>query len=626
MEENNKKILIDKIIKEQDLVALYSYNYSNKSLDIMEKYADGIYYSNIYDFILENPEIMDSFSIKNLYTLLASGFKSEEKKIINEKIDKKLESEEFFYEDLSNNFFMKSVHTNMAYGELNENTRKKIYNKIMEELKKLEGTEYEKIARNIVTHTTDAANFLKYCKDGIFTPEKIEAINKIIDKNPNALRYVNFGLFQDKVFEIGADFCEYISKFPNISYQFLLIKEKAPQLFKEISDKVRTYDNFKDNLNEFEVLVTYGARNVFELQNEEIKIDELLECAYRNSREFELINVEYGKDYQKRLQEKIQKEYDKATEVEEKLDVYMNKEYSISLKGAQRLLKDFGADLENLKNLSEETKEFFYELNKVIDLDDQEQIDALFKNSKTRYSTIQIQKMKSEIQKECAKEFSAELRNTDEEIKQKLQKNEEVTEIEYNNKKIKQIKLNGKFNILFHSTDTKFIENKETPENFKKDWTNGKNNNNHIISTTYTNQDFLGLAPVGENGVRYAFLTVQSDNIKLMGITDLNTYSNEFAYDSTSKQYMSANTLAYNSRRVYSEFGIEREGGVPDYVAIFDDDLPEVVENTYKAAEQFNIPVLYIDKTEIEQQQINKLETLLDEFNKTKDTNYYKNY
>ena len=31
---------------------------------------------------------------------------------------------------------------------------------------------------------------------------------------------------------------------------------------------------------------------------------------------------------------------------------------------------------------------------------------------------------------------------------------------------------------------------------------NGKNKNNHIISTAYGNQDFLGMAPVGENGVR----------------------------------------------------------------------------------------------------------------------------
>ena len=481
-------------------------------------------------------------------------------------------------------------------------------------------TECGKIVENIGFYT-DAANFLKYYKDGIFTPEKIEVINKMIDKNPDALKYVNFGLFQDEVFEMGADFCEYMAKFPTISYQLLLIKENAPQMFKAISDKVKTYDNVKDNLNELEVLITYGARNVFELQNEEIKIDEFLECAYRNSNEFELINVNYGNDYQKRLQEKIRTEYNKATTVEEKLNVYMNKEYSLSLRGAKELLKDFGSDLENLENISEETKQFFYELEKLIELNDEEKIDTLFNTDGTRYSVTKIQEMKSEIQKECAREFAVEFRNTDQKIKQQLQENQEVIQIEYNNKKIKQIKLNGKFNLLFHSTDAEFINTKDKTEDFKEDWNNGKNKNNHIISTAYGNQDFLGMAPVGENGVRYAFSTVQNENIRLMGVTDLNTYSTNFAYDSASKQYMSANTLAYNSRRVYSEFGIEREGVIPNYVVIMDDDLPEVIENSYKAATQFDIPILYIDKAEIEQQQIENLENLLKEFKNTNDIN-----
>ena len=251
-------------------------------------------------------------------------------------------------------------------------------------------TECGKIVENIGFYT-DAANFLKYYKNGIFTPEKIEVVNKMIDKNPNALRYVNFGLFQDEVFEMGADFCEYMAKFPTISYQLLLIKENAPQMFKTISNKVKTYDNLKDNLNELEVLITYGARNVFELQNEKIEIDEFLECAYRNSNEFELINVNYGNDYQKRLQEKIQDEYNKATTVEEKLNVYMDKAYSLSLKGAKSLLRDFGSDLENLENLSKETKQFFYELEKVVKLNSEEQIDTFFNTDGTRYSATKIQ-------------------------------------------------------------------------------------------------------------------------------------------------------------------------------------------------------------------------------------------
>ena len=126
MEEENKKRLIKKIIKEQDLVALYTYNDFNKSLSIMQEYADGIYYSNLDKFILENPEILDSFSIKNLYILIASAFEEKEKKMINERIAKKLEYEEFFCEDIDTSVFMQPIHTNNAYGKIDENLREKI--------------------------------------------------------------------------------------------------------------------------------------------------------------------------------------------------------------------------------------------------------------------------------------------------------------------------------------------------------------------------------------------------------------------------------------------------------------------------------------------------------------------
>lgn len=110
-----------------------------------------------------------------------------------------------------------------------------------------------------------------------------------------------------------------------------------------------------------------------------------------------------------------------------------------------------------------------------------------------------------------------------------------------------------------------------------------------------------------------------------MGVTDLNTYSNSFAYDSVKRQYMSSKTLVYNSRRVYSEFGIEREGTIPDYVVICDDDLPEVIENSYKAASQFEIPIIYINKAEIEKEQIKNLEDMLGNFEILRIQKYYIN-
>ena len=126
MEEENRKRLIEKIKREQDLVALYTYNNFNKSLGFMQEYSDGIYYSSLYKFIMENPVILESFSIKNLYTLIAKANNEDEKRIINEQIAKRLEYEDFFCEDIDTSFFMKPIHTNNAYGRIDEDLREKI--------------------------------------------------------------------------------------------------------------------------------------------------------------------------------------------------------------------------------------------------------------------------------------------------------------------------------------------------------------------------------------------------------------------------------------------------------------------------------------------------------------------
>ena len=47
MEEKQRKELIKKIIEEQDIVALYTYDGFNKSLGIMQEYSNGILYSGL---------------------------------------------------------------------------------------------------------------------------------------------------------------------------------------------------------------------------------------------------------------------------------------------------------------------------------------------------------------------------------------------------------------------------------------------------------------------------------------------------------------------------------------------------------------------------------------------------
>ena len=618
-DEKKRNRIIEKIIHEQDIVSFYANTHYNKSLNIMQEYDEGLYYSKIKSFIMENSEMLEYFSVKNLYNILTSVFEDEDKKKVNSYLRNRLEKENFFVEPIDLEVMMKNYYTGSLYGRVEESIRTSINESLINELRILKGTKFEKIAKSISQYT-DAANFLKYYRDGIFTDDKIAVLEKMIDKNSNALDNVNFGLFKDEIFALGDDFVEYLAKFPTLSYQLVFLSEHVPNLIIILLNKVKTYDNIKENIDEIEILITYATRKAFELENVPINSNDFIECAYRNSNDFQLINVLYGENYEERLNEELIRRYKNAKDKDEKLNVYLNKVYSISLDKANKFLVEYGSDLENL-NLSEDVLAFFEELKNAIQLEDEELIDHLFKTSTKKYMPSQIVQIKKDIEKECAKDFSKEFDSTGKRLDEQV---DDITEIVFNGKKIKQIHLHGRFNMLIHSSDSGFIRDGRKIENYKDDWNSNKDKKNHIISTTYVNQDFMGLAPVGKNGVRYGFVHLDQSQIKLMGVTDLNTYSSNFAYDAASKQYMSSKTLIYNTRRVYSEFGIEREETRPDYIIICDDDSEEVIQNSYKAASQFDIPIVYIDKQEIEQSQINNLKSLIEEFKQTQDTSVLK--
>ena len=142
-----------------------------------------------------------------------------------------------------------------------------------------------------------------------------------------------------------------------------------------------------------------------------------------------------------------------------------------------------------------------------------------------------------------------------------------------------------------------------------------------IIASAYMNQDFLGCAPVGENGVMYGFTDIDVEKVNIMGTTDINSYVRSYDHSASANKYRTADEMPYESRRVYSEIGIERTDTKPNCVVMFDDLEDEAKMNAYDAAAEFNIPIYYIDKKEIAEQQIERLQGKIADFKETKDIN-----
>ena len=142
----NAKNRVDK--KDNRRTRHSTYDGFNKSLGIMQEYSNGILYSELKKFILQNSEMLKKFTTKNLYTLLASTYDESEKQIINEQIAERLEKEDFFCEDIDSEVFLHPIHTYDSYGKIDKDVRNKINIELEKQLKEL-GKEYEIIDKNI---------------------------------------------------------------------------------------------------------------------------------------------------------------------------------------------------------------------------------------------------------------------------------------------------------------------------------------------------------------------------------------------------------------------------------------------------------------------------------------------
>lgn len=522
----------------------------------------------------------------------------------------------------------------------------------------------------------DVFNFIKYSEDGIFTDEKLDFLEQMLGKNKNALKYMNFGLLKDNVFNsLNKDFIEYLTKFSNLSNEVIMIAENNPKLFSVFASRVNGYETIKDNFSEIECMINGFAGECLNIELNDINeltCDNLINYfeqsnnfkqSYKINAIFSDFPQNYTENYVQNIRAYLDKKYGEFTEryqkqsergnafVKEffsnKVEVYCNKYFSMSLKNATKLLQEYGKDLDNIEGIARE-KQFFNHLRSFIENEFVENllktennkdvsdltslydgywgkavhcIDELFYGNNIAYDCVTISKIKNTIAKECAKTYADSLVETQNKI-QNIQANKndlDYKQMHIEGQNIDVIRLKGKFDMFLHSTDTGFVFKKsfETEPNFKEMWDNQADKTDHVLSTVYINQNFMGMPPLKDSGVMYAFLKLPREHIRLMGVTDINTYNRQFAYDSKTKQYMTAKTMPNSSRRVYSEFALEKQ--YPDYVILTDDANKNVINNTIQCAKQFNIPILYIDKSEIVREQIDNLNQKLKQFNDTKD-------
>lgn len=632
------KELSKRFIERQDWFCYYGINTIDSSIGVLD-HCNGnkeLRYREILELISkEKVEQLRQYSIKNLMHIIGNNRLNEEyrNKII-QLISEKMDNGEIFYtEENTTEVFMKPVsQSNLEFSKMDKTLQEKVKKDILERRDKVEGENYKEILKYF-TRYTDMSNFLYCYEQGIFTDEKIGTLEKALKENSKALVNTNFAIFKDEIYKtFGEEFILYALKFPNLSIQLDILAKENPKLMQIVANKVSQKQELSESLNLAGSLIKYFTNNCYEINvdrlTEEISAN-LIDSALRNNkskRDGKIITVPYSENYENDLEEKFNEEYKKTINYDEskeyfgnketKLDklknLYLNKYFSISIKEANSILEMYAVDIEKLN--SEKGKNLIHSITKILDIQNIEEMDF----SKFHNQNIEeIEEIKSEMEREYALSYTEELART----KEDLANVQKQVIIEHGGKKILQIEPGENFNLLVHSTDAGFISEGKLNENenLKEKWKTSDNTFNHIISMTYVNQDFMGMAPVGENGVMYGFTSVDNKNVKMMGNTDINTFSNEFGYSAVQKKYLTAKSMPYNSRRVYSEVAIERKETKPDYVIIFEDATEKNIENAYKAATDWNMPVVLLNKEKIKDNQIQRLEKIRKDFEETKD-------
>lgn len=248
-----------KIITKQDFIAL-------GAEDILE-FGIKYYPTKVKEELLSNEELLRKFSVKNLASILTSLYSGDEKaekaiEKINVILEEKFDSgEPFITEDYNQNMFLHQTHSRMLFmKKFNDKLIEKMMHKYLERRDTYKGTSLENIAFSI-DNIDELANFVEYADKGVFNEEKITLIESMLSQNKDALKNLNYGLFEDDIYtkllnEVIVD----ISKFSSLSKKLLCIKNNNSKLFEAFKIKVSSYENPSLEYSEIKNMIDYFCK------------------------------------------------------------------------------------------------------------------------------------------------------------------------------------------------------------------------------------------------------------------------------------------------------------------------------------------------------------------------------
>lgn len=616
----------EELIRNQDINIYFGCNFFAEMLFFSDEPKTGKAYSSLIEELYNKEDIISKISTKNLLIMLASLSKDKINLVESELVERMNKEEEPFAQSNFEMDFFGNIASlwQMAFVKLSDENRQFIADRMNQRITRFEKNDFTEVMKNC-QKLFNYNLFVNLYEKGLINEQALPVMQELVETRKELFNSVNFFMFQDEFLKLDKKAFFHIIRYPNICKRLTILKDNNPELLEtyitEINNTVQNNEHISTLYTEIEIL----SRNFALYCPYFSKMDKSDVLKYGLIKYDNFVEFLKQKDAGKccNLEEFLDNKYRNTKILQVKREIVFNKYFSISFSEAERLVKQYCTDLQALHSLiNEDDFATILKMKEILECTDLEKIDEKYQTIKDVYDAKNMIKLESNLRSGYAKTYISKFDDTRTQIQEQLN-NSETESIEYNGKKIPVIKLKGEAHVLIHSSDSGFKGDKKLKNgSFKQTWDEKEDQLQHIISTTHNDSSFHGVAPINENGVYMVFLPKDSEILNLMGNTDINSHARSSNFISGQAKYLIADNMSKVSRRVYQEFGIEESE--PDAIAIYDDMPENYKENAYKAAMEFDIPIILYSKREIIKDQKENLERLLEIFNESMDVEILK--
>lgn len=627
MEEDLNKYLIDN----QDCLIfreLQSFVETYANSEVISKFG------NITKYILSHPETISELSTDNLIFLHNCITNADLSTIVTE-LKKRFENGE--------NIFS-GKRAEISFFGISSDVNKKVYGSLCTEINLIESL--QKDIDNLNSESPDIANFIlsktlrcvpvssfigAYQK-GLVTSEKLELLSQLLGENPYMYEKVNYEMLQDDYLAVNYQFLTRLFRYQNQQTMLMILHDNNLPLFHALASKINEWE---ETLSQREAINLEGpvlnncALYIADMQDAtEEDIDEIINFSLRKRNSADLrIRVPYYKGRaEEAFFEACDEGFSNAKSGDEKLKIYAEKYLASNLTNVKRNYERKFRQLKGIAFLDDpEMQEYIAELEYIcsVDINDQEQIKDLenrYKSKVKKFSPMFVLEAEEMANQEFLKTFEQPFADTLNAIKNDT----DFIYEEFQGVQVRIVNAPENFDMIVRSTDTGFVANKTLDDGSIK-LTELQNDypNVDVKSGTYINQDFLGVATLGNQGTYFVYLNNNLQNMCEIGNSDINSNVADWCAYSSEACCFTQNQITQNSRKVYIEATVFEKQ--PDAILLFNDATDIQRQNALLAASEYGIDVIYMDKDLLVSRQIKQLENMREKFDETGDLDCLQN-